>query len=51
MLSFPLVMGLIGLTTIFSLVIFANKGHIAPRLSLVNVAGLNWVLRSEMFYE
>ena len=49
MLSFPLVMGLIGLTMIFSLVVFANKVHIAPRLSLVNVAGLNWVLRSEMF--
>ena len=29
--------------------VFANKRHIAPKLSLVNVAGLNKVLRSEVF--
>ena len=46
---FPLVMGLISLTMIFSSAVFANKKHIAPKLSLVDVAGLNKVLRSEMF--
>ena len=29
--------------------VFANKRHVAPKLSLVNVAGLNKVLRSEVF--
>ena len=29
--------------------VFADKMHIAPRLSLVNIAGLNKVLRSEIF--
>ena len=28
---------------------FADKRHIAPRFSLVNIAGLNKVLRSEIF--
>ena len=28
---------------------FADKRHVAPRLSLVNVVGLNKVLRSEIF--
>ena len=42
-------MGLIGLTMICSLVLFTNKRHVAPRLSLVNVAGLNKVLRFEIF--
>ena len=46
---FPLVMGLIGLTMIFSSAVFADKKHVAPRLNLVNVAGLNKVLRSEIF--
>ena len=40
---FPLVMGLISLTMIFSSAVFANKKHIAPKLSLVDVAGLNKV--------
>ena len=42
-------MGFIGLTMIFSSTVFANKRHIAPRLSLVNIADLNKVLRSEVF--
>ena len=42
-------MGLIGLAMIFSSAVFADKKHIAPRLSLVNDAGLNKVLRSEIF--
>ena len=29
--------------------VFADKRHVAPRLSLVNVASLNKVLRSEIF--
>ena len=29
--------------------VFADKRHVAPRLSLVNIAGLNKVLRSEIF--
>ena len=41
-------MGFIGLTMICS-VVFADKRHVAPRLSLVNVADLNRVLRSEVF--
>ena len=41
-------MGFIGLTMICS-VFFADKRHVAPRLSLVNVADLNRVLRSEVF--
>ena len=28
---------------------FADKGHIAPRLRLVNVPGLNKLLRSKIF--
>lgn len=46
---FPLVMGFIGLTMIFSSTIFADKRYVAPRLSLVNVVDLNKVLRSKMF--
>ena len=29
--------------------VFADKSHVAPRLSLVNVANLNRVLRIEVF--
>ena len=29
--------------------VFADKEHVASRLSLVNIAGLNKVLRSEIF--
>ena len=39
----------VGLTMICSLAVFADKRHIAPRLSLVNVVDLNKVLRSEVF--
>ena len=46
---FPLVIGLIGLTMICSLDVFADKRHITPKLSLVNVASLNKLLRSEIF--
>ena len=37
------------LTTISLLDVFADKDHIAPKLNLVNVPGLNYLLRSEMF--
>ena len=39
----------IDLTTISSLNGFANKNHVTPRLSLVNVPGLNKLLRFEIF--
>ena len=39
----------IGLTMISSSDIFADKRHIALRLSLVNVPTLNYLLRSEIF--
>ena len=42
-------MGFIGLTMICSLAVFADKWHVTPRLSLVNVANLNIVLRFEVF--
>ena len=37
------------LTTIFILDIFENKEHVSPKLSLVNIPGLNYLLRSEIF--
>ena len=49
MFSFPLVISLVGLTMIFSSIVFVDKWHVAPRLSLVNVTGLNRVLRSKIF--
>ena len=39
----------IGLTMISFLDVFADKRHVAPRLSLVNVPTLNKLLRSEIF--
>ena len=39
----------IDLTTISPLDVFADKNHVASRLSLVNVPGLNKLLRSEIF--
>ena len=39
----------IGLTMISSSNIFVNKMHVAPRLSLVNVLGLNKLLRLKIF--
>ena len=37
------------LTMFRSSAILANKRHIAPKLSLTNVAALNYLLRSEIF--
>ena len=37
------------LTMFFSLATFANKRHVVPRLSLTNVAALNYLLRSKIF--
>lgn len=31
------------------LVLFADKSHVAPRISLVNVPALNYLLRSEIY--
>ena len=42
-------MGFVDLTIICSSNVFADKRHITPILSLVNVQGLNKVLRSEIF--
>ena len=42
-------MGFIGLTMIHSSAVFADKRHVAPRLSLVKVTNLNRVLRSKVF--
>ena len=39
----------IDLTTISSSDVFLDKTHVAPRLSFVNVPGLNKVLRFEIF--
>jgi len=39
----------IGLIMISSSDVFADKRHVAPRLSLVNVPTLNYLLRSEVF--
>ena len=41
--------GFIGLTMICSSDVFVDKRHVAPKLSLVNVQGLNKVLRSKVF--
>ena len=37
------------LTMFCSSAIFANKRQVAPRLSLTNIAALNYLLRSEIF--
>ena len=42
-------MGFHELTMALFLAVIADKGHIAPRLSLTNVAALNYLLRSEIF--
>ena len=42
-------MSFVGLTMISSSDVFADKGHTALRLSLVNVPGLNKLLRLEIF--
>ena len=48
-LRLPLMMIFIALTMIFLSDVFANKQHIAPKLSLVNIPALNILLRSEIF--
>ena len=45
---FPLMMGFIGLTMICFSGIFADKRHVSPRFSLINIADLNRILRSEV---
>ena len=42
-------MDFVNLTMVYSSDVFVDKEHIAPRLSLVNVASLNKLLRSEIF--
>ena len=46
---FLLMMGLNFLTMFCSSATFANKNHVAPQLSLTNVATLNYLLRYEIF--
>ena len=41
-------MDFVNLTVVYSSDVFANKAHVAPRLSLVNIATLNKVLQSEI---
>ena len=42
-------MGFHELTMTLFLAVIANRRHVAPRLSLTNVAALNYLLRSEIF--
>ena len=42
-------MFIIGLTIFAFLDVFTDKDHVSPKLSLVNVPGLNFLLRSEIF--
>ena len=42
-------MFIIGLTIFTFSNVFADKDHVSPKLSLVNVPGLNFLLRSEIF--
>ena len=39
----------IDLTTIFFLDVFADKDHVAPRISLTNIPALNYLLSLEIF--
>ena len=39
----------IGLTMIFSSDVFADKNHVFPILSFINISSLNKVLRFEIF--
>lgn len=45
----PQIIVVIDLTTISLSDVFADKDHISLKLSLVNVPGLNYLLRSEIF--
>ena len=47
---FPLVMDFVSLTMICFSAVFANKRLVAPKLSLVNIASLHRVLRSEILW-
>ena len=42
-------MDFVNLIVVYSSDVFADKVHVAPRLSLVNVEALNKVLRYEIF--
>ena len=42
-------MDFVNLTMVYSSDFSANKAHVAPKISLVKVAALNRVLRSEIF--
>ncbi|KAL0016312.1 hypothetical protein SO802_003381 [Lithocarpus litseifolius] len=42
-------MDFVNLTIVYSSNVYADKRHFSPRLSLVNVTGLNKVLQSEIF--
>ena len=42
-------MFIIGLTIIIFSDVFVDKDHVSPKLSLVNVPELNFLLRSEIF--
>ena len=43
------IMFIIGLTIIIFLDVFADKDHVSPKLNLVNIPGLNFLLRSKIF--
>ena len=45
----PHIIVVIDLTTISHSNVFANKDHVASKLNLVNIPGLNYLLRSEIF--
>ena len=45
----PRIMFIVSLTMFAFLDVFADKEHISPKLSFVNVLGLNFLLRSEIF--
>ena len=42
-------MFIIGLTMFAFVDVFVDKDHVSPKLNLVNVPGLNFLLRSEIF--
>ena len=42
-------MDFVNLIMVYFSDVFADKAHVAPKLSLVNVAAFNKVLRSEIF--
>ena len=48
-ISLPWIMIFIFIIIIFFSDIFADKEHVSPKLSLVNILGLNYLLRLEIF--